>query len=115
MAEMIEYINKLTVTERLQVMESLWNSLCVPEYESPAWHEGVLKEREHRVAEGQAEFMSLEESKSLLTPKVLARSSPPPSMLRWSPFSCMQGSILFVLVSKMHINTKYLHLICTSI
>ena len=52
MAEMIEYINKLTVTERLQVMELLWNSLCVPQYESPAWHEGVLKERERRVAEG---------------------------------------------------------------
>ena len=66
MAEVIEYINKLTVTERLQVMELLWNSHGVPEYESPDWHEEILKDREHRVAEGQAEFMSVAESKRLL-------------------------------------------------
>ena len=66
MAEVIEYINKLTVTERLQVMELLWNSLGVPEYESPAWHEEILKDRERRVAEGQAEFISIAESKRLL-------------------------------------------------
>jgi hypothetical protein len=72
MAEVIEYINKLTVTERLQVMELLWDSLGVPEYESPAWHEDVLKERERRVAEGQAEFMSLAESKRLLAERFRA-------------------------------------------
>ena len=73
MAEMIEYINKLTVTERLQAMELLWGALSTDEYESPAWHEDVLKERERRVANGEAEFMSLEESKSLLTERFRAR------------------------------------------
>lgn len=73
MAEMIEYINKLTVTERLQAMELLWNSLSAAEYESPAWHEDVLKERERRVAAGECEFMSLEESKRLLSERFGAR------------------------------------------
>ena len=43
------------------------------EYESPAWHEEVLKEREHRVANGEAGFMSLEESKTLLAERFRAR------------------------------------------
>lgn len=73
MAEMIEYISKLTVTERLQAMELLWNSLAVADYESPAWHEDVLKERERRVAAGEAKFMSLEESKRLLAERFRVR------------------------------------------
>ena len=73
MAEMIEYISKLTVPERLQVMELLWNSLASADYESPKWHEDVLKDRERRVAAGEAEFMSLEESKRLLAERFRAR------------------------------------------
>jgi hypothetical protein len=73
MAEMIEYISKLTVPERLQVMELLWNSLASADYESPEWHEEVLKDRERRVAAGEAEFMSLAESKRLLAERFRVR------------------------------------------
>ena len=73
MAEMIAYINKLTVAERLQAMELLWDSLGNADYESPAWHEDVLKERERRVASGEAHFMSLEESKRLLSERFRVR------------------------------------------
>ncbi len=73
MAKMIEYINNLTVTERLQAMEFLWGALSTDEYESPAWHEDVLKERERRVANGETGFMSLEDSKRLLTERFRAR------------------------------------------
>ena len=73
MAEMIEYISKLTVPERLQAMELLWNSLAAADYESPGWHEDVLKDRERRVAAGEAEFMSIEESKRLLAERFRVR------------------------------------------
>ena len=72
MAEVIQYISKLTVPERLQVMELLWDSLSSADYQSPQWHENVLKDREQRVASGQSEFMSLEESKRILKERFCA-------------------------------------------
>ena len=66
MAEVMQYISTLTVSERLQVMEMLWDSLSSADYESPQWHENILQDREQRVASGQSGFMSLEESKRLL-------------------------------------------------
>ena len=72
MAEVMQYISTLTVSERLQVMEMLWNSLSSADYESPQWHESVLQDREQRVASGQSVFMSLEESKRLLAERFSA-------------------------------------------
>ena len=72
MAEVMQYISTLTVPERLQVMEMLWDSLSSADYESPQWHENVLQDREQRVASGQSVFMSLEESKRLLAERFRA-------------------------------------------
>ena len=72
MAEVMQYISTLTVSERLQVMEMLWDSLSSADYESPQWHESVLQDREQRVASGQSVFMSLEESKRLLAERFSA-------------------------------------------
>ena len=72
MAEVMHYISKLTVPERLQVMEMLWDSLSSADYESPQWHESVLEDRKRLVASGQAGFMSLEESKRLLAERFSA-------------------------------------------
>ena len=49
MAEVMQYISTLTVSERLQVMEMLWDSLSSADYESPQWHENILQDREQRV------------------------------------------------------------------
>lgn len=74
MAEMIEYISKLTVTEKVQVMELLWDAMTAAGsgYESPEWHAAVLEERKRRIASGEASFMSMEESKRRLTERAYA-------------------------------------------
>ena len=74
MAEMFEYINKLTVTERVQAMEILWGLMsdANEEYESPDWHADVLAERKRRIASGEASFMSVEESKRCLLERACA-------------------------------------------
>jgi hypothetical protein len=45
----------MTTSEKLRLMEDLWADLSRDEqqFESPAWHEGVLKEREERVRKGE--------------------------------------------------------------
>ncbi len=58
-------LNEMTVAEKLQVMEAIWDDLCrrgesIP---SPAWHGDVLAERERLVAEGKAKFSSWEEAR----------------------------------------------------
>jgi hypothetical protein len=44
-------LDQMTVEEKLRAMEALWADLTrrPEEFESPAWHETVLKEREERV------------------------------------------------------------------
>jgi len=48
-------LDQMTTAEKLQAMEDLWNSLTRSEfeYDSPAWHETVLAEREERLARGE--------------------------------------------------------------
>ncbi len=60
-------ISKMTVLERIQTMEQLWDSLlhdqeCLP---SPAWHKDVLSERGRRIESGEAKFLSLDDLKKL--------------------------------------------------
>jgi hypothetical protein len=59
----IEQIDEMTVAEKLQAMEILWESLArnsqsVP---LPAWHGEVLAARQRQIEQGQAEFHSLDE------------------------------------------------------
>ncbi|MBI4619053.1 MAG: addiction module protein [Desulfobacterales bacterium] len=59
-------IKKMSTIERLQAMESLWNSLMdeEPEIESPEWHQDILEKRKRKIDNGKAEFISLEELKA---------------------------------------------------
>ena len=59
-------IKKMSVIERLQAMETLWDSLVdeESEIESPQWHREILEERKRKIENGKAEFMSLEELKA---------------------------------------------------
>lgn len=59
-------IKKMNRLERLQAMESLWDSLFAeePEIESPAWHEGILQERKRKIESGEAEWIPIEELKA---------------------------------------------------
>ena len=58
----------MTPTERLRVMEQIWDSLAkdATSVPSPAWHAEVLKERLARVEQGEGHFISLEEAKARL-------------------------------------------------
>jgi putative addiction module component (TIGR02574 family) len=62
---MIE-IRKMSIIERLQAMEALWDSLLHEEsqIESPEWHRDILEERRKKIDKGKAEFISLEELKA---------------------------------------------------
>jgi len=47
-------IDKMSRAEKLQTMEALWTDLSRDDsdIESPAWHQDVLKETEHRASSG---------------------------------------------------------------
>jgi hypothetical protein len=48
-------LDQMTTAEKLQAMEQLWADLTQNDrqFESPAWHEAVLTERETRLESGQ--------------------------------------------------------------
>jgi hypothetical protein len=59
-------LNKMTVEEKLQTMEALWEDLSAnpAEIDSPAWHEEELRQRERRIATGEAKFIDWEKAKA---------------------------------------------------
>lgn len=61
-------IEKMSVTERLQAMDQLWDSLtqCSDEIPSPDWHQDVLADRKARAQSGEAKFLTLAELRSRL-------------------------------------------------
>lgn len=62
----IAEISKMSVQERLQTMEALWDSLTHEsvEIKSPKWHEEILLARKEKINSGKASFISLDELKS---------------------------------------------------
>jgi hypothetical protein len=64
----IEAVRQLSRSEKLRLMETLWEELSRPdsEYESPAWHAKELAETERRVAEGKEQVMEWEAAKKKL-------------------------------------------------
>jgi hypothetical protein len=58
-------LDKMTTSEKLLEMERLWDDLCrnPEDVPSPAWHEGVLAEREKQVSQGKMAFVDLDEAK----------------------------------------------------
>lgn len=59
-------IKGMSVIERLQAMDQLWDSLsrCADEIPSPDWHQDVLAEA--RALSGEAKFLTLAELRSRL-------------------------------------------------
>jgi putative addiction module component (TIGR02574 family) len=58
-------LSKLTLAQKLDLMEALWDNLAKHEMtlESPQWHEEVLKDREKALAAGKATISDWEEAK----------------------------------------------------
>ncbi|MBI3345337.1 MAG: addiction module protein [Gammaproteobacteria bacterium] len=56
----------MSLAEKLQAMEALWDDLSrnPDTLESPAWHEEVLRERQQRIASGEAVFLDWEHAKT---------------------------------------------------
>jgi putative addiction module component (TIGR02574 family) len=61
-------IEQMSITERLQSIEMLWNSLSHDEssVESPTWHHKVLDSRRSIIAEEKATFLTLDELRNRL-------------------------------------------------
>lgn len=64
----ISDIDRMSLSERLETMEVLWQSLSAsPEkVESPPWHGEVLADRVARTESGRARFLSLAEARARL-------------------------------------------------
>jgi Putative addiction module component len=58
-------LSKLTLAQKLDLMEAIWNDLAKHEraLESPYWHEQVLRDREEALASGKAIVSSWADAK----------------------------------------------------
>jgi len=63
-----ETLRQLPRSEKLKLMETLWEELSRPdtEFESPAWHAKELAETERRLAEGKEQVIDWEKAKQAL-------------------------------------------------
>ena len=61
-------IARMSVTERLQAMDQLWDSLTREgdEIPSPEWHRDVLADRKAQAERGEAKFLTLDQLRSRL-------------------------------------------------
>lgn len=61
-------LEKMTIAEKLRVMETLWADLSrdQEQFDSPKWHGDVLHERAERVKQGKESFMDWETAKRQL-------------------------------------------------
>ena len=66
MAVPILPLDEMSADDKLQAMEALWESLSADPaaIESPAWHEEELRERERKIASGEAKFIDWEKAKA---------------------------------------------------
>ena len=65
-------LEKMSVEEKLQAMESLWDDLCrkAVGVSSPAWHEDVLAERDAMQKRGDDEFEDWDAAKRNIKSKI---------------------------------------------
>ncbi len=65
-------LDKMSLEEKLQAMESLWDDLCntAGGISSPAWHEGVLAERLSMQERGEVKFEDWEAAKKKIKNKL---------------------------------------------
>jgi putative addiction module component (TIGR02574 family) len=64
-------LSKLTLAQKLDLMEAIWDDLAKHEetFESPEWHEQVLRDRERALAAGKATISDWEEAKERIRGK----------------------------------------------
>ena len=64
----LSQIESMSVAERLQAMDQLWDSLnrSGEEILSPEWHQNVLADRKARAQRGEAKFLTLAQLRSRL-------------------------------------------------
>lgn len=62
----ITEIKSLPVSERIMLMEEIWDSLCDEQEQiaSPEWHRDILKDRLEQLNSKQATFISLRDLKN---------------------------------------------------
>ena len=67
----IQGVEQLPRSEKLKLMEALWEDLSRPdsEFESPAWHAEELAATERRLAEGKEQILDWEAAKQELRSK----------------------------------------------
>ncbi|HET9132053.1 MAG TPA: addiction module protein [Terriglobia bacterium] len=65
-------LEKMTVAEKLKVMESLWDDLSrtPSELESPEWHGTILAERRSKIKGGKGRFKDWQKAKSDIRKKI---------------------------------------------
>jgi hypothetical protein len=65
-------IDQMTLVEKLQTMEALWDDLCRREADVPVppWQKSVLDERERLTEQGKARFGSWEAARKRLSKKM---------------------------------------------
>lgn len=65
-------LKQTALSEKLRLMEALWDDLCRHEEEVPIpdWHKTVLDERERKVAEGKATFVDWESAKERIAKRI---------------------------------------------
>jgi putative addiction module component (TIGR02574 family) len=64
----IAEIERMSVAERLQAIELLWNSIARSNssVSSPSWHQDVLSARRTKVDSGEGHFLSVSELRARL-------------------------------------------------
>jgi hypothetical protein len=67
-------LKRMTLAQKMEVIESVWDSVRRDEdrLESPAWHADVLAERRRLVEIGKAKFSPWKEAKERIRRKVRA-------------------------------------------
>lgn len=65
-------LEKMSVTDKIQVMESIWDDLCsrADKVASPPWHREILAERETAIQRGEDEFEDWESAKRDITKEI---------------------------------------------
>ena len=63
-----DQLHALSVTEKLRLLEQIWQSLCEQpdEIPSPEWHADILRERAQRLTHGDAAPIPWSEAKAHL-------------------------------------------------
>ena len=62
-------LSRMTTAEKLSAREALWQDLSrnADKFDSPAWHQDVLREREQGFDESKESYVDLETAKKILS------------------------------------------------